>query len=296
MNVFFKRILIAVDLSRYDDKLFAYTQSLINKVGANKVYLLHVIPNFLLPENPDLSFHKLFSSDYSVDEKVRDLLKEKAAQYFDPEQVDVQINVVEGAPYRQLLHWAEHKEIDLIVVGKKYSSEGSGITAKRLVRKAKASVLFVPNNARVAFNSMLIPVDYSNHSAKALRLGIQFKNQSENGFNIEALHVTQVLPMDNYYGLSANQTYVDTLVENSKKSFDQFILKESFDESLFKKEIIPVRFNNVGQDIQSFAKQHDLDLILIGAQGHTAFDRIVFGSVTEQLVNLPVEVPVLVLR
>jgi len=287
---------MAVDLSSHDDQLFAYTQLLVDKIGAEKIYLLHVIPNPILLENPVSSYRNLLSTDNRIDENVKNLLNKKVDQYFNSDKLKVEIEVVEGAPYKELLQFAEGKEIDLVVVGKKKASEGSGITAKRLVRKTKASVLFVPDDVNAEFKSILVPVDYSDHSAKALRLSLLLKEQSQNELEVEALHVTRLLPMDNHYGLSRNQVYIDTLLENSKKSFDTFIRKESFDKALFSQEVIPVRFNNIGEDIQSFAKRHDLDLIMIGANGHSAFDSVVFGSVTEQLVNLPMDIPILVLR
>jgi len=296
MYSLFNRILIAADLSTMDQTLFEFTKTLLQKSSASKLYILHVIPNFLNPSNPDLNFHQLFAKNYPVDEKANDLLKEKAEAYFDKNNIEIEINVVEGKPYEKLLNWIELKEIDLVVVGKKKQTEGSGITAKRMVRKTKASVLFVPESANSNFQSVLVPVDYSVQSAKALRAGLGLKEHSPNDLKVKALYVSSIPPVDSYYGMSLSQSHVDKLLGNSRDYFGQFIQNEKLDESLFAKEVIASKFSNVGRDIQMFAKKEGSDLIVIGAKGHSPFDRFVYGSVTEQLVDLLMETPTLVMR
>ena len=53
---------------------------------------------------------------------------------------------MEGIPYEKLIHWIKVKEIDLLVVGHKEVSDGSGITAKRVARTSKCNVIFVPED------------------------------------------------------------------------------------------------------------------------------------------------------
>mgnify|MGYP006312775791 FL=1 len=117
----------ALDLSAMDQQLLAYLSEVGPLIGTQKVYFLHAIPDFTAPENVDVEFHKLFNPEYPIDEKIRDKIAADVQDSFDGlPGLEFAIEVVEGKPYEQLLHWARIKEVDLVVVGNKKVSEGSG--------------------------------------------------------------------------------------------------------------------------------------------------------------------------
>ncbi len=296
METLFKRILIATDLSEVDEQLFSFTEELTRKIAVQKIYLVHIIPNFRKSQMVDLDFHKQFTTAYPIDEKVKDLLTEKIKDHFIDREIKFTIDVVEGQPYQKLLHWIELKEVDLVVVGAKKRSLSSGITAKRLARKTKANILFVSDQSTTDLKTILVPVDFSESSAKALKTAIDLKKKSEQEIRIKALHVVEVLAMGNYYGLSLNYKYLNTLVENSKKSFDQFLENHEIDSNEIEKVVVPNDYNNVSQHIQAYIRDEAADMIIIGATGHSAFDRFLYGSVTEQLVNEDLGKPILIIR
>lgn len=296
MDTLFKRILIATDLSEMDEQLFSFTENLIEKMDVQILYLVHVIPSFRNPENLSLDFHKQFTSAYPVDEKIKDILTEKVKNYFRDREIKICIDVIEGQPYQKLLHWIELKEVDLVVVGNKKRSLGSGITPKRMARKTKASVLFVSDESTVEIKNILVPVDFSEDSAKALKTAIDLKNESDKDLTINVLHVVELLAMGHYYGLNLNYKYLNTLVKHSKKAFNEFLEKHEIDADDIEEMVVPSDYNNVSQHIHAHIKEEDVQLVIIGAKGHSAFDRFLYGSVTEQLVNEDLEKPILIIR
>jgi nucleotide-binding universal stress UspA family protein len=53
--------------------------------------------------------------------------------------------------------------------------------------------------------------------------------------------------------------------------------------------------NNTARHITNFAMLNETDLIIMGAQGHSSWENLWFGSVTENVVETAIS-PVLVIR
>ncbi len=291
----FKRVLIACDFSPMDDKLMNFIKAFKSYSDVQKVYLLHVIPDFTNPTNKDLEFHKLFSSGYPVDEKVRDFLTEKAAEIFD-DSIEVSIDVIEGRPYQKLIQWAEHKEVDLVVIGRKEKSSHSGITSNRVLRNVRSNVLLFPENASADFKNVLVPVDFSSFSARALATAIDIRRRSGEQVSITALHIIQMLMTDHYYGLVLNPRFQEMLNETAEKSFDDFVNKHKFNAQVFERELVLNLNNNAATHIGQYLEANQNDLVVMGAKGHSLLERFLVGSTTEQLVNNHSKTPFLILR
>ncbi len=61
-------------------------------------------------------------------------------------------------------------------------------------------------------------------------------------------------------------------------------------------ELIDNHYHNPGIHIHEFAKNGEFDLILMGAQGHSMIKSMLFGSVTEAIVDKNEDQLVLILR
>lgn len=289
----FKRVLIASDLSETDDLLMSFVQQLSKQMKIEKVYLSHIIPNILVPAGSEVEFHKLFTAGYPLDEKVRDVLVGKSLDYFDQKEIDVEVEVVEGKAYTKLLETIKEKEIDLLVVGNKSQSEGSGITARRIARKVGCSVLFVPQTPVKKINRVLVPIDFSDYSGNALKTALELgKNQWE----VSAMHVVNLLRSDQYYGITLNPEFRQTMVDKAWEAFHDFQKKMGLPDADFEKEVVINNFTNVAAQIKNYLKDKDYDLIVIGARGHSVFESFLLGSVAETFVNTFVEKPILIIR
>lgn len=292
----FSRVLAALDLSLLDKKLLEYLASVSPVFETQKVYFVHIMPDFKVPKNVDVEFHKLFSSAYPVDEKVRDELAFQVGSAFEQlKGIELNVEVREGSPYKKLIHWTEVKEVDLLVVGQKEISEGSGITAKRVARKTKCNVLFVPNKASADIKNILVPIDFSDHSAKALRSALEICKKLPDA-KVTCLYVVD-LPIDDYYSRSLQSTgYKAVLMEAAQKAYDQFMQEHAFDLNLIEPTFVENYYQNTAQHIHEYAQNAPCDLIMIGAQGHTAFENFLYGSVTERLVEKNKSVPLMIIR
>lgn len=292
----FRRVLIALDLSLMDEKLLDFVGSMVNVLEIKKIYFVHITPDFNIPKQVDVEFHKLFAPEYPIDEKIRDKIAlDVEASFGDLKGVDLSIEVREGSPYEKLIHWTEVKEIDLLIVGQKEVSEGSGITAKRVARKSKCNVFFVPEKTTNNIKHILVPIDFSIHSAKALRQALELRETLTDA-RISCLYVVD-LPIDDYYSRSLeNVGYKAVLMEAAHTAYSNFMEENNFDPGMVEPVFIENYFQNTAQHIYEYTTQHPCDLIMMGAQGHTAFQNFLYGSVTERLVEKCKEKPLLVIR
>lgn len=292
----FKRTLVAMDLSVMDPKLLEWVSTLNAKLGFHKVYLLHVMPDFSAPKNVDIEFHTLFSTDYPADEKVRDRLAEDVEKYLGKHPgLDIAIEVREGKPYQKVIHLSAAKDAHLLMIGRKKHSEGSGISARRIARAAKCNVLVVPEESAAKLQHILVPIDFSDLSAKALRIALDIAAKHPE-IKITALHVMDMPPSNYFDRPYANAGLQQMLREAAKDTFKKF-LAEFADKTPFlvNEVIIDNTLDNTARHIKHYAMAQEADLIIMGAQGHSNWENLWFGSVTEKVVERSY-CPVLIIR
>jgi len=290
------RILTALDLSPMDERLMKALHYYHEFLGTQKAYFLHIMPDFNLPKEIDVEFHHLFSSDYPVDEKVQDKINLDLTEVFGQHPAfDTQVDVREGQPLQKLLHWIKVKEINWLLVGNKQQSEGSGITARRVARQSSSNILFVPNAPLHASKKILIPLDFSDNSARALRMAKKWQLLDPE-VEIHGMYVIDLPPTDYYMRPVPSANFQQVLRNSAEQAYERFLLKYELSELPIQMHYEENVYTNVATHIHEFIKKEDIDLLMLGAQGHTAWNNFFFGSVTERLVVLCKEIPVVVVR
>lgn len=296
MKPTFERVLVALDLSNTDARILELAAALAPYLGMKKIYFLHVMPDFKVPHHAALEFHKLFSSEYPVDEKVRDDLAAKVQQIFGERPgLDLQVEVIEGKPFQKLLHWAEVKNIDLLIVGNKKTSEGSGVTARRLARHSKCHVLLVPEGKMPGLQTVLAPVDFSESSAKSIEAALDLARRQPKAM-VHALYVMDLPPSDYYMRPFETEGFREVLREAAQTAFQNFLNDHGIAESEVKKAFADNVLSNTAAHIHEYARREGAEIIVLGAQGHSPIENFIFGSVTEKLVDEATDCAVLIIR
>jgi nucleotide-binding universal stress UspA family protein len=294
--IVFNRAMMACDLSDMDKHMLRFFKTIKDAVNIKKLYFIHIMPDVTLPKNADLEFHKLFSSEYPVDEKIEDKIKLDIEEVLGSEHnVDYDIEVVEGQPYQKLIHWAEVKEVGLLVVGRKKKSQGSGITARRVARHAKSNILFVPEDASDSVKRILVPIDYSDNSARAMRTALNIQSRSEEEVEVIGIHIIDMPPADYYMRPIEHTGFIKMLEDSAVKAYKEFMKKHAFASAEVEPVFIENMYNNTAAHLNDYSMDENIDLVIMGAQGHSAFNSFLFGSVTEKLVD-KIEKPVLIIR
>jgi nucleotide-binding universal stress UspA family protein len=174
----FSRALLALDLSETDDTILRYFAYLQPIMQTRQVYFLHIMPDFINPQKEEAVFQKLFNPEHPIDEKMREEITGQVEKQFGKlKNISLAVEVIEGKPYEKLIHWTKVKDIDLLVTGIKKVSEGSGITPRRVARHSECSILFVPREAALSVQRILVPMDFSENSLRALRTAIDLSRE-----------------------------------------------------------------------------------------------------------------------
>lgn len=292
----FNRALLALDMSETDGSLlryFAYLQPLID---VRQIYFVHIIPDFVVPSKEDAAFHRLFNPEFPIDEKMRAEIAEAIKDFFeDRKNLGLTIEVIEGKPYEKLLHWTKVKGIDLLVTGLKKISEGSGITPRRVARHSQCNILFVPTEAPVETKHILVPTDFSENSLRALRVALELSRKME-GAKITVLHVVD-LPSESYYLRSPPERGFSAMLHDvAQETFNKLMVEHHISQELLHFVVLDNYYMNVATRIKEYCDANSADFLVLGAQGHSAFEQFLYGSVTERLVEKYRNKPILIVR
>lgn len=146
------------------------------------------------------------------------------------------------------------------------------------------------SNPALKLQEILVPVDFSEASYKALRYAAAFANQ----FNarITILHVVHVTYMAGEYGPIDVPVLEAQLLEAARKKLAS-VGQEQVPPGCLHETI--VRNGPAAHEIATVAQEKNSDLIIISTHGYTGLKRVMLGSVAENVVR-HAPCPVLVVR
>lgn len=205
-------------------------------------------------------------------------------------EVDVAVEQsthIEGA----ILQHARLLPADLIVMGSHGRSGVQrllvGSVTEHVLRAATCPVLVVPPHdavapAAVSFKNIVCAIDFSESSLAALTWALSFAEEAD--ARLLLLHVIEVPPE-----LRASAVVTEHEIDQLHAAFEADALERL-------RALIPAHASEycsvetatasgaAGHAILALAKERHADLIVMGAQGQRAIERLVFGSKTRDVV------------
>ena len=148
----------------------------------------------------------------------------------------------------------------------------------------------------IRIQRILVPVDFSENSEKAVRYGIELARDRK--AQIYFLHVVNQRLIDAVQELNIRGYQGDLIeaimkvVQDKEDELNRFI-PEGWREGLSIELLI--RKGKPGEETIKVAKQFLIDLIILGTQGHSVLASTLLGSVSHYVVNRA-PCPVLVIR
>ena len=139
---------------------------------------------------------------------------------------------------------------------------------------------------------ILVAYDGSPHSKQALNWAIDLSLLSE-------ARVVAVKVFEGSQFLIASDTTAHKVVEtlDRLRREDQELLDEAV--AIGKSRGVTVTgeslHGNIAEQIISYAREHGVDLIVVGTKGHGVLEELLMGSVTRNLISLA-HIPVLVVK
>ena len=165
---------------------------------------------------------------------------------------------------------------------------GRAIQPKSRNRIQGAATLPVKFPSRVG--SILVPIDFSKPSEKALDYAVSLAKQF--GAKLTLLNVVEPVatPDFAYYPLMMEN---DKVLAKAREQLERVRTKASLDERLVQK--ILVRNGSPYREITDAARTLKVDLIVISTHGYSGLAHVFMGSTAERVVR-HAECPVLVVR
>jgi nucleotide-binding universal stress UspA family protein len=284
-----KNILYPTDFSKDSAIAYGYAESLAAHYGA-KLFAVHVAqPAFLA--YPDYAYTAAVAGVFRnlrahAEHQFAEFMKDRAC-HATQHGIETQRTILEGSIPGEILKFAEHNAIDLIVMGTHGRNlddrKTLGSVTERVLRKASSPVLAVRKPERsfvtpgggthaVNLRKILYCTDFSKDSHRAADYA--FSLAIEYGAEITLLHVLEDVP---------DRGDAQSAITEVKKRLSATIPTEASGRCM---SPVKVRIGRPYQEIIQFAVEDQTDLIVLGVRGRNIADLALFGSTTYRVIQL----------
>jgi len=163
------------------------------------------------------------------------------------------------------------------------------VRSKKRVPVHKSKPVHQPH---IHIQRILVPIDFSEHSKNALKYAVPFAKQFK--ASIDLLYVVEptIYPADFSFGQIGFPNVEEELRSRGSDELENLITRE-IAKSVPAHKI--VRTGKPFYEINQYALEENISLIIIATHGHTGMEQILFGSTAEKVVR-KAPCPVLVVR
>lgn len=160
-----------------------------------------------------------------------------------------------------------------------------GDTAVRVARAADVPVLVVPRGCSHVPESAVVAIDFSDASVRAGQVALRLFP------DLTALHLVHVAPAPQP-ALELVASMHTRYAEAAERAFEA--VREAMVPPAYTVVTRQIVRGNAARELLRAARERGVDLIVAGSHGHSAFERVLVGSVATALLR-GARVPVLVL-
>jgi sulfate permease, SulP family len=270
----FSRPLIGLSLTDPDEGVLHYAAMLARLLRWNDVHFLHVVP-------PDRS--------RSFDPRPwQEKLQAEVSRLFDDPKLDCQFtfHAAMGSRLDNILKTATEQECDLIVLGHRRMRSGRRSLARRTAMVAPSSVWLVPEGSPPEIREILVPTDFSQHSADSLSVAVQIARAAKLS-ELRALHV--------FFDVSSVRfdEHVDEVLGKEEEQFHKHVA--AIDTAGVTIDPIYHESARASQAILRVAERCGSDLIVMNTRGRSQAAYVLLGSTTSETMAATT-VPVLAVK
>ena len=151
------------------------------------------------------------------------------------------------------------------------------IPSRRPERKAASGEVLA--KSMVAFRRILVPVDFSEPSLKALPYALSLAKQFK--ADVFLVHIVEQIVYPGDWMIPPFPT--GDFANESREQLIEKLRNTCKDES--GKFTPVVRFGRAWQEIVEIAREHECDMIVMATHGYTGLKHVLLGSVAEKIVR-----------
>lgn len=282
MTASFRNIVVATDFSMYAHRAALRAGKLAKQHGA-ALQLLHVLNGesvralqVLLQAKPPINS--------ALADEARQRLESVAGDVTMAGGAAGECRLEEGEVIDVVLQAAE--EADLMVLGPRGLNPAKdfllGATAERIARRVQRPLLVSKQDSSIAYDSVLVAVDFSDHSLQALRFARGLAPQA----TLHAFHAYES-PFDGrLHGAGVSEeavaNYRHTMGLEAEASMRDFLARAS-DVSNVRSR---VEWGDARLALSQRASELQCNLIVMGKQGRSWLSEFLLGSVSRRTIEL----------
>ncbi|TQV76117.1 universal stress protein [Denitrobaculum tricleocarpae] len=271
-----KKIVMATDLSARSDRALDRAVMLACDHGA-ELTVVHVIDEGLPASFAD-----------AQRDTAMGIIREQIHRILLDSGLNIAIEIVFGRAYVDILEVSERLEADLLVLGvhreDAFKDMFRGTTAERVIRAGNTPILLVKDRVNAAYDKIIVGVDFSVYSRRAIEFAVQFSPES-------AFHLVHAydIPFKGFlYGPDTGRE----VTKQHQIEFEAMIDQEmaTFVASLDSKAPTlhyAMQEGTVREVIDREVQRLKPGLLVIGTHGRTGVAHALLGSVAEDLLRTP---------
>lgn len=264
---------LAVCLSRTDTDagLIEYAAMVARLGTAEEVRFVHVLANE--PERDD--------------ERTAGEIRAAVDPHFAGVRDSVRrsFDVLRGPLLDTLLEYAAANKIDLMFLGHRSSHPGRRSLARRLAMKVPCSVWMAPEGSPTKIERILVPIDFSEPAADAMRVAISLGNLAD----------AECIALHSYFNeaVITFEGYDQVLRGEEEAAYQKFL--RTVDTQGVNVRFLLEEGANVAHVIGRTAEREGADLLVMATRGRSRSAAILLGSVTEEMLQ-ETRMPLLVVK
>ena len=168
------------------------------------------------------------------------------------------------------------------------------MATKKIQPRKKVSVKRIKpiSPKHIELRRILVPIDFSEYSKNALQYAIPFARQFKASIDLIYIVEPTIYPADFSFGQIGFPNVEEELRVHGTQELEQ-LRKREIGNKL--KSRIAVRTGKPFYEINQYAEEENIDLIIIATHGHSGVEHMLFGSTAEKVVR-KAPCPVLVVR
>ncbi|PKN68872.1 MAG: hypothetical protein CVU54_13445 [Deltaproteobacteria bacterium HGW-Deltaproteobacteria-12] len=268
-----ENILLAIDFSQASKDALKMAVFLAGK-NRSRIHLLHVVPR--LPGWTIDQSAILLEAEGMLAEYVEELRQGGVSE--------TQAVALFGNPLEEIVGRANSLDANVIMIGSGEKDKGDrfplGITAENIIRSSSRPVWVVKRGALPGIRRILCPVDFSEHSRRALINAVDLSRMF--GAELLVLTVAEKVPSV-YRGMALPAANVQADWERHvSKELDNFLGGLDFDGITWNKALL---IGKPHEEVLKAAAESGADLIVMGSLGRMGLARILMGSVAEKIAR-----------
>jgi len=281
----YKRILVGLDNKSTDVNLLEYVSAMIDYLGIQKIFFIHISRRSKFYSNPELHYANLL---FPGNKKNRAIMTSKLQQAFkDFHDLDYSIIIKDGNPELEIPRILKEQDIDLLVLGRK-PRPGMTHLLRQLADTAKCSVLIVPKRSRNLKNEDLKPINFFSSPRQAINMAYYYKRLGSRKNSL--LHSSST-----YYSSQLNR---HQSLEGHSEHKDQNIVSSSHiimpEDLIANCAIILAKQENLARKIFDYSLSKGANLIMFGYRGSNQLASFLFGSIAMKLAEISYRFPILI--